>query len=268
MNSLLVYPDELASDGTAVLTGERARHLLHTHRLKAGLTVRGAVLDRGMGTVTITAVNTSEPSVAIEVSLTEPPWARVPLVLVVAFARPQTVKKVLHLAAVTGIEELHFVRAARIEKSYMTSQVLQPAALHAVLRKGIEQSGDSVLPHVTLHDRFKPFVEDYLSARCAEDLKDASLLLADPRASEGITECSKPMPRAVIALGPEAGWEQHEVEAFQEQGFFPPFTLAHASYELRMPQQNSVHKQSGCCRQCPVTSGSRRSDHLHHRDQG
>ena len=220
MNSVVVFPHELNDDGMLVLEGARAVHLLHAHKLTPGITVRAAVLTQGMGTIEVMTVDAARPMVQAKVVVTSPPWPRVPLVLIVAFARPQTVKKLLHIAAVSGIEEVHFIRTARIQKSYMSSHVLQESARESVLLKAIEQSGDAQVPQVVLHDRFKPFVEDYLPQRFDEDLSEACRVLADPR---GPLPCDSLVgaspPRAVVALGPEAGWEDHERQAFEAVGF-------------------------------------------------
>jgi len=47
MNSIVLYPNEVASSGAARVTGERADHLLNAHRISEGLSVRGAILNKG-----------------------------------------------------------------------------------------------------------------------------------------------------------------------------------------------------------------------------
>src|SRR5690606_20126209 len=100
----------------------------------------------------------------------------------------------------------------------------EPANVFEELLKGLEQSGDSIAPHVEVHELFSPFVRDRLPGL----LQDAGtesvpplLILADTRASASELRVPKTTQNCVIAIGPEAGWNAHEVSEFQSRGFQP-----------------------------------------------
>jgi RsmE family RNA methyltransferase len=136
-----------------------------------------------------------------------------PLVLVLALPRPKAMRRVLQTVATLGIKRLCLVAAWRVEKSYWESPLLTPARVAAELVLGLEQGGDTVVPTVTLHRRFKPFVEDELGALAAASRP----LLAHPTAE-------RPCPRAVgtpvtLAIGPEGGFTAYEVGALEAQDF-------------------------------------------------
>src|SRR5262249_23927754 len=80
---------------------------------------------------------------------------------------------------------------------------------------GLEQAGDTVLPAIRLHRLLTPFVREELP----EIIHQRTALLAHPRAE---TECPRRVnERVILAIGPEGGFIEREVETFREIGFAP-----------------------------------------------
>lgn len=213
MNSLLLLPEEFVDNTEAVLRAERALHAINTHALKPGLRVRACVLGKGRGEIDVLNVSPSEVRVSYRQLLVALP--RTPVDVIVAVPRPQTVKKVLQFAAMTGLRSVHFVRSERVEKSYMDAGIWQPQMIARELYLGIEQSYDSQLPQIQLHSLFKPFVEDFLPALLKEER--TSLLVAETQ--HDLRQPLKALMqgeanRFVVALGPEAGWNSFEISKF------------------------------------------------------
>jgi RsmE family RNA methyltransferase len=78
---------------------------------------------------------------------------------------------------------------------------------------GLEQSGDTILPTIRLHRLFVPFVRKELSGEIADKLA----LLAHPRGTIAVPRnVDQPV---VLAIGPEGGFIERELETFQEIGF-------------------------------------------------
>ena len=73
-----------------------------------------------------------------------------------------SVRALIRWIAEFGVPELHPVNSYRIEKSYWQTPALVPGTVREYLLQGLEQAGDTVLPQVHCHQRFKPFVEDLL----------------------------------------------------------------------------------------------------------
>jgi RsmE family RNA methyltransferase len=150
-------------------------------------------------------------------SFTEQPPPRPGVDLILALPRPKALRKVLPAAASLGVDRILLINAARVEKSYFDSSVLDAGTLRELLILGLEQARDTRLPELLVRERFRPFVEDELDALWP----DAARLVAHPSAERG----PPPMrERAVIAIGPEGGWVLFEIDLLRAHGF-TPFTL-------------------------------------------
>ena len=80
---------------------------------------------------------------------------------------------------------------------------------------GLEQAKDTVLPEVQLVKRFKPFVEDQLPAL----IRDSQNLIAH---LGNYRQCPNlPQQSTTLAIGPEGGWIDYEVDKLQQIGFTP-----------------------------------------------
>lgn len=214
MNHLVLEPAELSTDGTVRLTGRRLVHAREVLHAKPGAIVKVGLLGglRGRGEV----LTRSEAELVLRVVLDEPPPPRANVDLVLAMPRPKQLKRVLAAAASLGIDRVVLLNAAKVEKSYFDSKVLDPAFLDHLIRLGLEQARDTIAPQVLVRDKFKPFVEDELDAFCGNSprwLAHGEAAQALPRREAGA--------RVVLAVGPEGGWTPFELELLQKQRFVP-----------------------------------------------
>ncbi len=214
MNLLLLEPSEVSPDGTARLVGKRLQHAREVLQLSEGDTLRVGVLGGLCGTATVLEKTSS--AWKIQVSVTEPPPPRAGVDLLLAIPRPKALKKVLPAVASLGINRLVLLNAARVEKSYFQSKVLEGDFVEELLRAGLEQGRDTVKPELIIKERFKPFVEDELDAFCADALR-----LLPHLGASGVMPRRKSGERAVLAVGPEGGWVPFEVELLVSKGFLP-----------------------------------------------
>ncbi|HMK73052.1 MAG TPA: RsmE family RNA methyltransferase, partial [Myxococcaceae bacterium] len=159
----------------------------------------------------------SEPgSVLLRVTLDAPPPARPGVDVVLAVPRPKALRRLLASAAALGVDRLFLVNAARVEKSYFASPVLERARTAASLSEGLEQAQDTVAPEVQVFSRFRPFVEDSLDALLGPTTR--LLLHPSPEPSPlGLL----PGGRVALAIGPEGGWVPFERELLAARGFAP-----------------------------------------------
>ena len=127
-------------------------------------------------------------------------------------------QRILKQAAVLGMQGLHLIRSRRVEKSYFDSPVLSPDKIRELLMEGLEQAVDTRIPEVFVHRRFRPFAEDALPGLPGRGL------IAHPGVATRLAEAFV-MPTAdrptLLAVGPEGGWNDFEVEAFVRAGFTP-----------------------------------------------
>lgn len=221
MNLLLLSNEELLSPEHARLLGERADGAARLYRLEVGSRVRVGVVGGLLGRGRVAQV--SPGLLELEVSLSDAPPARMPCILIVGLSRPQTIKKVVQAAVTSGVEELHFVRSERGEKSYSSSTILTPEALSAEIALGLAQAVDTVAPLIEVHQRFLPCVEDVIPSRLQQRAEGpAWKVVADTGSHKALQPfCSAVPERAlrVFAVGSEAGWSEHELSVFKAQGF-------------------------------------------------
>jgi 16S rRNA (uracil1498-N3)-methyltransferase len=119
-----------------------------------------------------------------------------------------------------GVGRIFLIRSNRVEKSFFEASLLKDENYRQFLLQGMEQAKDTYLPQVIMHERFKPFIEDVIPGL---DSKYKRKLLAHPAAGMDLKQTvgSRISGRTLLAVGPEGGWVDYEVEKFLEQSFVP-----------------------------------------------
>lgn len=216
MNRLLLDPSELNDAGVVRLVGRRARHLVEVLRVDRGRRVRTAVLDVGRTEATVRAVGEDWVELAIDDEPT-PPLPEPELRLILALPRPKTVRRIVLDATTLGVTRIDLVNAWRVEKSYFDSPLLAAERLSAAARLGAEQGDRCRLPQIEVHSRLMPLLSSL------EILPSVAALLAQPGAPHGVVDqLGERRPEAYwLALGPERGWIEREVQTLVEVGFAP-----------------------------------------------
>ncbi len=212
MNLLLLGPEE-AAEGRLRLFGRRAAHLLRVLKVAPGDRPRAGVVNQGIGEAVVVAVG--RDWVDVEVALHRGAEPLPPVDLLLAVPRPKVVRRLLADLAALGVGAIHLTNAWRVERSYFASPTLTPEAIGRALRLGLEQAGAVRLPQVVVHHRLMAFLDDTLPA-----LQHERCLVAHPAATTPIAAAAG-AGRSLIALGPEGGWIEREVETLRERGFEP-----------------------------------------------
>ncbi len=213
MNLLLLEDADFIAANRARLEGRRLKHLHEVHRAEAGDSLRVGRLGGSMGQGHLLRL---DPDMAeLEVTLDQPPPAKLPLTLLLALPRPKMLRRVLQTVAAMGVPRLVLLNSYRVEKSFWQTPFLEPEAIREQLILGLEQARDTQLPDVLIEKRFKPFVEDRLPALAAGTLG----LVGHPG---DFPACPRAVERPVtLAIGPEGGWIPYEVEKLQAAGLQP-----------------------------------------------
>lgn len=213
MNLILAEPGEIDSAGCLRLTGRRLQHLRTVLRSAPGDRLRVGELGGRLGEGTLLRLN--DDDAVLQVHLYRPPPAPLPLRLVLALPRPKMLRRILRAVAELGVKELYLIHSYRVEKSFWQSPLIDATRLGAVLREGLEQAGDTLLPRVELRRRFRPFVEDELPGLC----RGHDALLADPRAHAAYPH--EPASPSLLAIGPEGGFIPFEHDLLIGAGLRP-----------------------------------------------
>jgi len=214
MNLLLLKESDFLSPGRAVVRGRRLEHARSVLRLSPGDSLKAGMLGGMIGEAKVASID-KESMELVDCRFDSPPPKPVSLALIVALPRPQSLKKLLHFVASSGVKKLFLVSSARVEKSYWSSSAMKPEAIEEELLLGLEQGVDTVMPSVELRRRLRPFIEDELPFLGEGALK----FIAHPGASEPCPGCAG--RECLLAIGPEGGFIDRELELFAKAGFKP-----------------------------------------------
>lgn len=217
MNILLAEAEEIV-DGRLLLTDRRAEHIVKVLRAAVGDTVRVGVIDGPRGTGTIEAIQSKHPrSVCLRIELQETVQVPPLIDLILALARPIMMRRILSQATALGVGRFFLIHANRVEKSFWEASLLEKSGYGEHLQQGLEQAVDTRMPEVHFFRRFKPFVEDYLPAVTGAY---GRRIIAHPGGNHTLQQAmAGGQGRVLLAIGPEGGWVDYEVEKFQEAGF-------------------------------------------------
>ena len=119
MNSLILLPSELISETKARVEGDRRKYLLLRHEVNVGLELKGGIL--GGKRIRLKIESIDDDAIYCHILEFSDALPKDVISLVVGVSRPQTTKKLIHLACTTGVESLDFVMTERSEKSYLSS---------------------------------------------------------------------------------------------------------------------------------------------------
>lgn len=214
MNLFLLSPSDV-NGSRAVLRGHQARHALAVLRAQVGDGLRIGLLNGPRGTGVVVKSSAEEVELECSFDTAIPPRPAVDLLL--ALPRPKVMKRLWAQLAALGVKRIILTNAARVERNYFDTHILDPAFYTPLLLEGLQQAQDTHLPDISIHRQFKPLIEDELDSFTTED---AARLLADPASPGGLTLAAG-IQRALLAVGPEGGWVPYERELLARRGFTP-----------------------------------------------
>jgi RsmE family RNA methyltransferase len=210
MNVIILFDQDFTATDTVLLSDERFTHIRNIHRAKVGDTVRVGKLNGLMGHAIIQTI--SDNAVQLRISLDQPPPAKLPLTVILALPRPKMIRRIFRSISELGINELIIINSYKVEKSFWQSPALDDAKVRSYLIAGLQQAKDTVLPQVSFHRLFKPFIEDELPGI----LNNRRGLVAHPATGQACPFNQK--EAIVLAVGPEGGFTDYEVNKFFDAG--------------------------------------------------
>ena len=208
MNLILFEPGE--SDRFLPCTDPRAAHLRTVLRARPGDAFVAGIVNGRKGYIRILSV--AEEGLSFLFTPVEDPPPLLPLELVIGAPRPLVTKRLLKDLTTLGIRTLHFVTAELFEKSYLASSLWKEGEYLRHLREGAEQSGGTLLPEIRLHPDM---------GTCLASLPPGGrrFALHPSRNYASLRETVIPEDSAILAVGPERGWTERELELFAASGF-------------------------------------------------
>jgi RsmE family RNA methyltransferase len=217
MNLLLIDRLELSATGDVSVSGARAAHLRKVLRVQPGSTVRIGVVDGPLGVGTVTELSPDSVTLQCAFDALTPERPRIDVLL--ALPRPKVMRRLWAQLAALGVGQVILTNAEKVERDYFDSHVMEPAGYRPLLIEGLQQARDTRLPVVSVHKRFKVLVEDDLDALFPFGRR----VVAHPGASLSIREAldGGAHDRVLLAIGPEGGWNDFELDLLDAHGFTP-----------------------------------------------
>jgi 16S rRNA (uracil1498-N3)-methyltransferase len=210
MNLILLDPADFTGENHVRLTGRRLDYATRIHRATAGSELRVGLIGGKVGRGRVERIGGDALEMTVRLDM-EPPTP-LPVRLVLALPRPKVLNRTVAAAVSMGIREIDLINAWRVEKAYWKSPRLSEENLKMQALLGLEQAGDTMLPTIRQHQLFVPFTREL-------HVDDRLALLADPG---GETECPRAVTQPVVlAIGPEGGFIEKELETLKKIGFTP-----------------------------------------------
>ncbi|MEE8578006.1 MAG: RsmE family RNA methyltransferase [candidate division Zixibacteria bacterium] len=219
MNLLILQESDAIEPGLYRLTDVRGEHIRSVLKLSVGDKLLVGLVGRGSGEGSVTRIDKGCVELTVEalIPVTE---IRPVVDIICALPRPQTVKKLLFIAGMTGVRRLNFIRANRVEKSYFHSPLLTEERWTKHLLEGMSQGKMVRLPSVSIHSKFLPFLHDELPGMEQVESDKPVKLLAHPEAGKNLSSVAGQLDsRYIVAIGPEGGFVDFEVTEFEKSGF-------------------------------------------------
>ena len=225
MNLILFEPNEINAEGIVHLDDRRSQHIIEILGSQPGDSLKAGIINGPVGSAEIISIqkDAKTASVVLQFNAEGPVPQPSFCDLVLALPRPIMLKRVLAQAAELGVGRIFLINANRVEKSFFQANLLKDEKYRQFLLHGLEQAKDTLVPEVSMHKRFRPFVEDFLPGIVKEY---SHCLVAHPEAAQALSQVGdrKIAGRILLAVGPEGGWVDFEISRFHDQGF-RSFTL-------------------------------------------
>ncbi len=214
MNLLLLENQDFLSSDLAQVSGRRHQHIQKVLRSKVGDSISIGQLNGCVGKAQISEVSPDATQLKI-IHLEQSPPDTIPLTIILGLPRPRMLQRTLQTIATMGVERLCLIQTSRVEKSFWQTPLLKPETIKEQLILGLEQGKATQLPIIEMHPRFRPFAEDVLPNQYESNNKVIAHPGDYPHAGPAD---HKP---TTLAIGPEGGFIQKEVDYFTDVGFEP-----------------------------------------------
>jgi len=214
MNRILFEPSEIVN-GLATFGGPRAEHILGVLHGEVGQILKTGEVNGLIGTSEIISIGKSgAPEITVRVNhdrASLSPWVD----LVLAPPRPRIMKRLLPQLAALGVGRIILVGAQKVEKDFWGATLLKEEIHRPLLIDGLMQAGTTALPTLETWKSFNVFLRDGLPT-----FSSPRRIVAHPYGESSAADLPAPQDsRLLLAIGPEGGWTDEEVEKLEANGF-------------------------------------------------
>lgn len=215
MNIIILTEEDQIEKDIYTISDDRLSHIKNILKSEANDIVEIGLLNGPIGTAEIIEIDKVHVKLKI-VKLNKTKNLEPRIDIICALPRPQSLKKVLNTAATMGVQNLYLIRSEKVEKSYFHSRLLEKENYTKYLIEGLSQGKRTQLPKISINKRFKQFFEDHFPVEENEPIK----LLAHTTENIYLNHLQvEKNQHYVIAIGPEGGWNDFEIDFMVKTGF-------------------------------------------------
>lgn len=217
MNCTILQVTDIGKDGAATVDRKKSLHLRDRLGIRTGDTILAGIVNGPIGNVTVR--DDRDGHIIVDVPTGPPPTPH-PVDLILAMPRPKAMKRLWAPLSSIGLRRITIIGAKHVEPFYFDSHAVAASDYTPRLIEGLEQARDTRLPEVTVVSSFDWFAKKHLAAlppACAKIIGHPS---ADQTVRTAVSSFAS-RDQAVVAVGPEGGWTNAEIETFTASGFVP-----------------------------------------------
>ena len=196
---------------------ERAVHLIKILHKKEGGSFEAGILGGKSGKGKIEKIN-RDGSIIFSLDLIHPPLKRLPVRLAVGFPRPIQIRRILRDLSSLGVCAIDLFGTELGEKSYRKTNLLNDGGARTALIEGASQSRDTTLPQLEVYYSLEEWLKQCPWKKNPQ-MEPAILVAADNVRPKGTFAVMQGASSAVLAVGSERGWSEHERGLLDTAGF-------------------------------------------------
>ena len=231
MNLLIFEEPDFIIENEIFVGAQQTKHLQAVLRANIGSTIKLGQLNGKIGVGEIKSFTNNGTIIeikGIEIKGLAQESVQPEVDLILALPRPQMLKRILENIPTFGVRNLYLINSKRVEKSFFSSPVLKSENIKKHLIIGLEQASVTILPEVEIFDSFRNFATCVLAR---EKHKWGPKVIAHTTQGGSLSTCMTQFTKLhggsccdndtfpVVAIGPEGGWLDAEVEEFERFGF-------------------------------------------------
>lgn len=228
MNLISLNETDFLSSDSVCLADRRFDHIQRVLNAQVGQRLRVGLIGGNLGWGQILRITPRQVELKVELNQPAPKPANVEIIM--ALPRPKSLPRIVQTLTTLGVKRVAFINTWKVEKYYWCSDYTSEKVLNQAMVLGLEQAVDTIPLEMEFYRLFKPFVEDHLNTWTG-DCGNSKYLCHPYPIEPNNQDCPGPIVASqthrniplnvtkVLALGPEGGFIDYEVEKFIGQGF-------------------------------------------------
>lgn len=143
--------------------------------------------------------------------------------LLLAIPRPSQLERLLPRVAQMGVGHLILCGASKVDANYFRSHVMEPQYLRKFLGLGLAGAEDPMMPKISVEADLQELLKGERLKQIIPGVVSRVVAHPTPLGDDDLSFTSSPdssrNTQALMAIGPEAGWEESELEMFAAADF-------------------------------------------------